>query len=152
MSQMKNPDINLEWLNGKLPIINGIIYPNGNIDWLNVNVIDGKRSIENGSQLHINDLIADDELGFADVYIRGKVEDDKRDVTIYCGEGSFGGDGFVVVESRKDKKAVWIAFFEESNPFEKVEVVGEFIYVYNNLKEKWRFCINKPTEIIIELA
>lgn len=66
-----------------------------------------------------------------------------------CGEGGHGSEGFIVVEENDTKKIKWVAFFEESNPFEKIEVIDDVIYTYNNLGEKWAFEINDPINVSI---
>jgi hypothetical protein len=64
--------------------------------------------------------------------------------------GFMGGDGFVVVESKVNSLITWCAFFEDSNPFNNLEVIDDRIIVYNNLNEKWIFDIYNPANLSIE--
>lgn len=147
---MNNFDINYEWHNEKLPIINGIIYADGSIDWINVDYDGDSRKIVFGNKIHLNDLINKNELYLSSIMVNKKLENPEKQIMVYCGEGGFGGDGFVVVESQTDFKIEWIAFFETANPFENIEVIDDKIIAYNNLDEKWVFDIHNPANISIE--
>mgnify|MGYP000878755450 CR=1 FL=1 len=143
-------DIYREWKNGRLPIINGILYENGIIEWINIDYDSNyKRIINRGSNLCINDLILKNELHFSNISTCYQFENNTKDIVVYCGGGSHGSEGFIVVESKVGSKLIWIAFFEESNPYEKIEFIDEKINVYNNLKEKWSFDLNIPTNLTI---
>lgn len=147
---MNQVDVNSEWRDEKIPIVNGIIYSDGSVDWVNVDYDGDKREILHGSKKHLNDLLANNELGFSSISVNKKIENSDKQIKAYCGEGSFGGDGFVVVEAQTDFKVKWIAFFETANPFEKLEIIDDKIIAYNNLNEKWVFDINRPSNFIVE--
>lgn len=143
-------DIHQEWENGRLPIINGILYENGVIDWINISYDSNfNRSISGVRRRSIDDLISSRELFFSIINTSYQMNDKGNNIRVYCGGGSCGSEGYVVVESNIDLKLLWIAFFEESNPFEKIEIIGDRIIVYNNLKEKWTFEINNPVNLSI---
>ncbi|MDX1908876.1 MAG: hypothetical protein SF053_17705 [Bacteroidia bacterium] len=65
----------------------------------------------------------------------------------FCGEGSYGGDGLVGLIY--EGEFLWMAFFDESNPFEHVSMDESFVYAENNHKQIWRFNIHDPTQITI---
>ena len=44
-----------------------------------------------------------------------------KDFIICCGEGSYGGDGFITIMN-KDNNILWIMFHEEINPIIKIEI------------------------------
>ena len=143
-------DIYKEWKNGRLPIINGIVYEDGSIEWINIDYDSNYRRIINrGSNLSINDLISKSELHFSAISTCYQTENKTKGVTLYCGGGSYGSEGYVVLESNVESKLIWIAFFEESNPFEKIEFINDKIIVYNNLREKWSFDLKNPTNLSI---
>jgi len=138
-----------EWENERLPIINGIIYNTGQVDKVYVDYDDNdKRVLAHSGRAKIDSISIDDD-DFCDVTIHSKAHDEKRDIAVYCGGGSYGGDGFVVVESA-EAKVIWIAFFEDSNEFERCEIVGNTIIAYNNSDEKWMFDIDTPSKLSIE--
>lgn len=147
---MRQVNITTEWHDEKIPIVNGIIYSDGSIDWINVDYDADKRNIVHGSKIHIDDLLSNNELGFSSIIVNKKIEILDKQINVYCGEGSFGGDGFVVVESLFDLQIKWIAFFETANPFERLEIIGDKIIAHNNLNEKWIFDIHNPANVSIE--
>jgi hypothetical protein len=149
MTKSRPIDINSEWANRKLPIVNGIVYSDGSIDLIEISFVGNKRNIQHNGKSSLNNLLSKNELGFSSIMIASKVEDVNKKICVYCGEGSFGGDGFVVVESNIDSCIKWIAFFENANPFEKIEIINDKIFAYNNLGEKWEFDINNPRNISI---
>jgi len=147
---MNHINLNIEWQNQKLPIVNGIIYSDGSLDWINVDYVGDKRKIQFGSRIHLDDLLSNNEVGFSNIIINKKTQSFYKKINVYCGEGSFGGDGFVVVETQNDLHIKWIAFFETANPFEKIDIIDNKVIAYNNLNEKWIFDINNLSNLIIE--
>ena len=144
-------DFNLqnEWKKGRLPIISGILYENGNVNWINIESKNRMRRIEHGSKLNLNTLMEENEIYLSEITILCRKEDISKRIIVSCGEGGHGSEGFIVVEENDTKKIKWVAFFEESNPFEKIEVIDDVIYTYNNLGEKWAFEINDPINVSI---
>lgn len=149
MSQINQVYLKNEWINRKIPIVNGIIYQDGSVDCIEISYVGKSRSIQHGNKIHLDDLLSKNELGFSSVMIANKLEDFHNNINVYYGEGSFGGDGFVLVESSNDFQIKWIAFFENANPFEKVEIKNNLIYAHNNLKEIWKFELNNPSKLTI---
>lgn len=148
---MNTNDFNLqnEWKKGRLPIISGILYGNGNVNWINIESENRIRRIEHGSKLNLNTLMEENEFYLSEITILCRKEDISKRIIVSCGEGGHGSEGFIVVEENDTKKIKWVAFFEESNPFEKIEVIDDVIYTYNNLGEKWAFEINDPINVSI---
>jgi len=138
-----------EWNQKRLPIINGIIYEDGSIQRMIITDKNKGRSVELGSKLHLKTLKDAEELFLVEIDILCTKIDDENMITVSCGDGGYGGEGYVAIETLDHGKIKWIAFFEESNPFERVEVVDNLIYAYNNLNEEWIFEINNPTNIVI---
>lgn len=139
-----------EWEKGRLPIISGILHENGNVSWINIESENRIRRVEHGSKLNFNNLMEENEFYLSEITVLCRKEDINKSIIVSCGEGGYGSEGFVVVEVHGNKKIKWVAFFEESNPFEKVEIIDDMIYAYNNLGEKWTFEINNPTNLRIE--
>lgn len=143
-------DINKEWKKNNLPVTNGILNADGTINRIYV-LLDGrKRKLEHGGDFDLNVLLDHDEIDVVEIAISKKVEDLKNDITVYCGMGFMGGDGFIVVESKTNSLMKWCAFFEDSNPFHSLEIIDNKIVAYNSLDEKWIFDINNPVNVRIE--
>jgi len=146
---INNFNLTNEWKKGRLPIISGILYENGNINWINIESENRIRRVEHGSKLNLNTLMEENEFYLSEITILCRKEDISKSIIVSCGEGGHGSEGFIVVEEYETKKIKWVAFFEESNPFEKIEVIDDVIYTYNNLGEKWTFEINNPINVSI---
>jgi len=142
-------DLDKEWKDSSLPVVNGIAYPDGRVEKVYVISEDRERKIEIGEELDINALLSKEEIDIVEVAELGQVDGLNSGIIVHYGMGFMGGDGFIVVESKADSSIKWAAFFEDSNPFERAEVVGDAIYAYNNLGEKWRFDINNPVDVSI---
>ncbi len=68
---------------------------------------------------------------------------------IICGGSSYGSEGFVAIQ-KVDGSLLWIALFDNSNPFVELKLLSKyFIQVKNNLDEYWLFCIQEPSKVVI---
>lgn len=92
-------------------------------------------------------LAADPAFSTIDAYFQQDFIVASTTFEVLCGEGSSGSEGFVAASG--DKGIFWIAFFSDSNPFMSAKVVGETIFVTNNLDEVWQFPIYSPQDFHI---
>jgi len=122
------------------------------VRWINIENGKGRRFLEKGAKLHISVLEEEGDFGLPDIFIKDKLEYPVKDIIVYCGEGGYASEGFVAVESDKTKRLLWIAFFEESNPFTKVSIINDRIIAHNNLKEMWAFPLYESSTIKIKLS
>ena len=68
---------------------------------------------------------------------------------IFCGEGSYGGDGFVTAVSGNEIQ--WLAFWEDANPFIKIQSHENQLEITNNLHEVWQFDLSDPKSITVSV-
>jgi hypothetical protein len=141
------------WDNDLCPIINGIIYADGTIKILNPK--EAKKYYDIPEYCGIESIysLSDKEyVGFTDIYKRKHVEIIDLNLRIYCGEGSWGSEGFVavcdVIEGNELLR--WIAYFDYSNPIERVEYNDGIIIAYNNHGHKWMFNISYPEKVEVD--
>jgi len=139
-----------EWRKRRLPIINGIVYSSGDVDKIYIDYDENnyERILIHSGRTKVG-LLFTNEGSFSDVNIYGTTSNEEKNLTVSYGGGSYGGDGFIVVESN-ESKIVWLAFFEDSNEFEQCEIKDRAIIVYNNLGEKWTFDIDMPSTLYIK--
>lgn len=145
-----NQSIQDIWEQDQCPIINGIIFDSGEIIllkirslqvrniWVDLLDLCGKSTLEKfltkqPDQLASITTLAETEAGSETSGLR-----------LLCGEGSSGGDGFVAVCRAADEHLNWIAFFENSNPFEHIEIHGSDVFAVNNCQQIWRFPLARP--------
>jgi hypothetical protein len=138
----------------KLPVINGIITKD---DFIKISFKDivfcerlrgvtpsaNKRRYFDGKLEFIRSVFDDNTLlreeECSDIDIIKKTE--HEDYVLHCGEGSYGGDGFIMITDKNDKIR-WLLFHERINPIEKVEIENNRIIGINNCNKKYEFNID----------
>lgn len=116
-----------------LPIINGILYGNGHVQHYAIKVDqDDKRSIK-----MVQDTLEEREYVKTTAYINAQIECEDMDMRFVIGEGSYGGDGFILAELISTETMVFLISFDESNPFVKICRNDRQLLVDNNCGERW---------------
>ncbi len=77
--------------------------------------------------------------------------DRQRNLSVYCGEGGFGGDGYVALVSAESDEPIWIAFFDTSNPFVSVELTADNVIATSNHGNRWSFPIEAPEKVTVSI-
>lgn len=131
---------------GRIPIISGIVYNDGNIDCLRIVDDDSRfRAIVKGNRIHINEYLKNNRGSiFSCAFVVFKTMDKHNIVSVSCGEGLRGSEGFIAVESLDNNAIVWMASFHNSSSFVRVEIIDNMIYAVNILGEIWAFAVNDP--------
>lgn len=138
------------WLKEEIPITNGIIYPDGRVELLDVEIFAGKKVVRHNVSTTLQELYGSNDIDCSSIIINCQISSSNGKYEIYGGEGSFGGDGFVAVTSEGGQKLEWIAFFEDSNPFVELQTDEEFVYGVTSLNDKWALNIMNPIDVKIE--
>jgi len=73
-----------------------------------------------------------------------KQEYPDADVTVLCGEGSHGSEGFIATCRISTNNLIWLAYLSESNPFEKASLSNGFVTAVSNHGHKWQFPMEEP--------
>ena len=118
------------WKKKKLPMINGLCKSDGTFYKLE----DGKL---------IKTAIPIKKYDISHVYINAQIE--HQGTTYFCGEGSWGDDGFLV--ALKDNTISWL-FSGDLNPLEKLWIEDENIHVLNNCKVEWVIPLAEPEKAL----
>lgn len=145
------------WAEGRLPITNGVFFDDGR--WIPVQPqmmcrLDSPSggtwyAIHRGLPRGIAELNNADSAGFSAITerIEAMVADEGRNLCVCCGEGSFGGDGFVGLLHADTRMPIWIAFFDNSNPFVSVALTDHDVIGMTNLEHEWQFPIDAPEKV-----
>lgn len=144
--------IEQKWEEECVPLISGFVFPTGEILWVDIYCNEDNNFIyEKGeaSKLNIEDLISKEDFYWIYVTELKRREYKDENIIVSCGEGSYGGDGFVEVRSYLENKLLWIAFFDNSNPFVEVKVEERKIIATNNQGCDWVFSVDDPNEFYI---
>lgn len=127
------------WSNGKLPIIHGIVKGNG----LYYEIENLKNRI--GVAKPIPFLFDFSENSFS--RITSLFEIRIGEYTLYCGEGSWGGDGFIYVENTETKKLLWCIFNDTINPIIKCTLSDDKLIAENNNECQYIFDFENPERL-----
>lgn len=149
-----NDDENIvqsRWRNRECPIYNGLLFGDGSrrpVELTRQRVPDGNRTTVRVGNIEwdkswffeIGDrwaaLIAHCELPLGG----GAMAE--------CGEGSFGGDGYVSITDSEGNLS-WLLFLDDSNPFVRLEQRGKHLVAISSLSEIWDIPIDSPESIRI---
>jgi hypothetical protein len=137
------------------PSLDGVIFPDETIQLLNVKVVWGlpiNYIISIAAKTSIKILNNKGDLRWNSCAILVRLIDEKHSIEIIAGEGDYGSDGFVGVIDFASKKMIWIAFFNNSNPFGEVKIVDEEIHAKSTLGCIWRFKIKNPIDCVVECS
>lgn len=135
------------FINEEIPIINGILYPDGFYEKIRIFTNQNKKEVIKYNKKIFN-LKCDIDTSYP--FVNDELKINLSD-TVICGEGSYGGDGFIMAFKSSTQEIQWLASFDNSNPFIKLEIFNYFIIATNNLNEKWRFDISDLNDIKIEI-
>jgi hypothetical protein len=117
----------------KLPIMNGIITKD---EFIQINIKENKIYL-NKVDFDKKISLLEEDCSDIDIFKEKKY----KNYTIFFGEGSYGGDGFITIMD-KDNKIIWIMFHDNINPIENIEIDEDKIIGINNCKIKYEFKIN----------
>ena len=138
------------WAAGRIPIVSGIFFASGEVHTLIASYESGGETrISHGEVLSIDNICLNEGVLYTsiDSLFQAVFLFDSRNIKIFCGEGGYGGDGFVC--ATENDAVLWMAFFEYSNPFMKAEQDGGYLIVKNNCDEEWRFPIDNPQDVSV---
>ena len=141
-----------EWLQGKVPVVNGVIEAGGQVH--RVCPVDLPRMLpmtlrENGP----TEFARLPSVEWTIALPFEKVRDAGSEMIAIVGECGMGSDGFVAIQAtERPDSLLWVAFFDFSNPFESVRLEGSLIKALNNRSAEWRFARSAPWRIEIHPA
>ena len=144
------PAVVANWHIKKIAIINGVIMANGFVH--EFAALDQPRNLPTRLR-SVGSFNVDEkeDISWTSAMVSDRVEDHKLNIAAICGECGMGSDGFVAVVGLEDSQPLkWVAFFDFSNPFERIAFSGGDVVCLNNLDERWTFSLKEPWRILIE--
>lgn len=128
------------WAKERCPVVNGIYYGDDNVIVMEYISSCPPRPV---ARTKLSSIL---NLGpwMTTLNSLFRFDDELLKIHVQCGEGSDGSEGFVCVESLSDGKLIWLAYFENSNPFMHACVESDTIIATTNRKQVWRFPIKHP--------
>ncbi len=145
--------IQAAWRDERCPIMNGIVWGSGSM-----RLFDMEFSYDSNAYKYtiLEEVVTDvavlkekGELDWTYLIQLAELNRVEEGIRLSCGEAGWGGDGFVAVSRIEDDYLLWMAFFDVSNPFEKINVRENVISGVTNLGNTWRFPIDNPERFSI---
>lgn len=133
---------NIAWLKEMVPLLNGVTYPDGR--WIQVASTDEGISIELESRWDKRNM--EDEWTYFTELCRESVPGQQLEVV--AGEGGLGTDGIVALIEGETNKPRWVLFIDWSNPFDRIEVVGEEIVAKTTVGTTWTINLFNPERLL----
>lgn len=148
-------DLTAQWSAERCPIIDGIVFGDGRVklisaDWQKQ--ADGRLGIvlKPGGWTTLAELHAKGQLQWTGTIALCEAVDLAKNIRVLGGEGGLGSDGFVANVRSDNGKIVWIAFFNNSNPFEVVQIHNHHVLAKTNLGTWWRFPLDAPDRVTLQ--
>ena len=140
-----------KWRDEECPIINGVTLGTGGVYLMSLSRVGNQdgfavtvrpTGVTNLASLH-------KENGVEWTYLTRLCEfrSLEKGVRVSGGEGGQGADGFVAVSAIEDDRLLWVAFFDNSNPFVEIELTGSQIHAVTTLDDRWSFDLAQPGEV-----
>jgi len=152
-----NEELSRMWAKRHVPIVDGVMLPGGRLVSLTCSFAtgpDGKQvlSVGRGDETTLGSLPQGWECEIVELAATDWTTDDGDEMRASCGEGGFGGDGWVAVTRQSDGKLLWLLFCTVSNPFVRVQVVGDLVVAESTLPSSWRIPLGDPASVEVAPA
>lgn len=137
------------------PSLNGIVYPDGKIQLINLLVNWGSPTSYKlllGNQTSISALEEQGNLSWSGCTILHSTENVTLGIKAICGEGDYGSDGFLAVFDLTLGQLKWLAFFNSSNPFDKIKIEKKYISAFSTAQCQWNFKLDDPVSIDVQCS
>lgn len=141
-------DLEGAWQQGACPIVNGLLFPDGSV--LPVLSLPSRAGAPTfGQRTTLKALDASAPLQWTAVGALTHAVSADGSFSAVGGEGGMGSDGFVAVAMRADNRLLWIAFFDDSNPFGEIAFDGGDVVARSTLGREFRFPVASPQGLVV---
>lgn len=137
--------------NNKLPIINGVFLDGRIYKYSIESIYDAERKRSRRCAVYTGQLDNTNDKNVSSLIVTYEKSYNGQELLLECGEGSWGGDGFICL-SKANRNIIFLAFFDTANPFVIAEYKGKRIRAMNNLGELWTFCFDAKEPPSIEIS
>ena len=148
-SVRKLVDFDEHW---ECPFVNGIMFPDGTIQCLDVTVKWERPTvftIGQGEQTSLQQLEETAPIHWTSCGVLTQLIDEPTGLKILAGESDWGSDGFVAVLDMRTRQLVWLARFDCSNPFGALAVHGDAIHATSTIGCTWTFPLHAPARCFV---
>lgn len=146
-------ELETRWFDEEVPIINGIAFASGRVAWINheQDETPGRPpfALEAGPALTLDELADDPDFGWTSVVVNLEVQSADGRWSAAGGEGGMGGDGFLAVFQGAFETLLWVAFFEDINPFHRLRFSEDTLTATTSLDYEWHFPLDAPEKVTV---
>jgi hypothetical protein len=89
-------------------------------------------------------------LQWTRIYRQFDSVDAARNLRAWCGETSWGTEGFVALATADSHQPIWVAIFDGSNPFKSVTLTATTVEAVSTDENAWSFPIGSPEDVIVD--
>jgi hypothetical protein len=141
-------DLEQAWEQRWCPMVNGLLFPDGSV----VPVVawpaaGGAPTL--GARVRISDLAGQGPLRWTTLGPIARAVSPDRARIAAVGDGGQDADGFVALLGGPQKGLVWLAFLDDSGPFEAVRFEGEEVVARAAGGREWRFPADAPERLVV---
>lgn len=132
------------------PQVNGLMFPDGKIHLLVIEVDWSSPPVYKltpGEETSLQALSEKRELAWNSCCVLAHLQAPHEGLDILAGEClNHGGDGFVAVIMTETQQLVWLALFDCSNPFIRLERDGQLLKATSSAGCVWTFGLDNPIQ------
>lgn len=143
--------IQVKWEEEELPVVDGIVFDNGDVIQVDYMIVHGEASMGVAVQLKGRTTLGEMLDKDADLWTPftewSAAVCEERGIRISCGEGACGSEGFIAESRVEDGHVNWIGFFRRSNPFREVRIVDTNAVAESSYGQYWTFPLDDPSHL-----
>lgn len=124
------------WAKGRLPIIQGIVKNNGCYYKIKIE----ETRVETTKAVTFSFDFESDNFSEVNIIFQLK----HNQYSLYCGDGSWGGDGFIYIENTETKELLWVLFVETINPIVGCTISNNQVIAESNNGCKYQIDFENP--------
>lgn len=129
-------------------MVNGLLYPDGTV--VPVTVWPGATGAPAvGPRRRLTELAGSGPIRWTTLGPLVRAVSPDRSFIAAAGDGGRDGDGFVALLGGPEKSLVWLAFFDDSQPFEEVRFEGGDVVARTTTGRELRFPVDAPERLVV---
>lgn len=141
-------DLEQAWEQRWCPMVNGLLYPDGTV--VPVTVWPGETGAPAvGPRRRLTEVAGSGPIRWTTLGPLVRAVSADRTFIAAAGDGGQDGDGFVALMGGPQKSLVWLAFFDDSQPFEEVWFDGDAVVARTSAGRELCFPIGAPERLVV---
>jgi hypothetical protein len=141
-------DLEQAWEQRWCPMVNGLLFPDGSVvpvtGWPGAGTAPAL-----GARTRLSDLAGRGPLRWTTLGPIVRAVSPDRARIAAAGDGGQDADGFVALLAGPAKGLVWLAFFDDSGPFDAVRFEGDDVVARAAGGREWRFPVDAPERLVV---